>query len=712
MYLFIFELVGVTCIGYTDLPSRLPTTSSSLFSNNISKFLLSAGPQTTKEKSYYYVDHEDDAVRGMLVLEKGEMMWPAPAPPPPPPKKETKEVEPEVIDYRAPYVQGAKTAGYLASSVLAFGAIAPNPVFSSMFTTFALSNVIGVQVVLGVSHALHSPLMAVTNAISGTTALGGMHLLAHSQSATATMLGAAATTLSTVNIVGGFVITSKMLDMFKRPTDPPEYYHLYGIPAAGAIGVYGIGSMSGKFPELDSAAATLSGLLCIGGIGGLASQTTARLGAVSGQTGVALGVASTLGHLSPSIGTTASIAGFMGAGAAAGHYIGSRVEPTSLPQTVAAFHSLVGIAASSAAIGDYLNASNPAELDKVHLASIYLANTIGSVTTTGSLVAFGKLDGRLPSTPMAHPARDQINAGLGVATLGAGAVLMGGPEIGTGLAALGGSLATSGLLGWHMTASIGGADMPVVITVLNSYSGWALCAEGFMLDMPLLTTVGALIGCSGAALTKIMCDAMNRDILSVILGGYGTKNSTKGEAMKFEGESTTTNIDDTVKLLLESESVIIVPGYGLAVAKGQYPLKDMVDSLVKAGKKVRFAIHPVAGRMPGQLNVLLAEAGVDYSIVEELEEINDDFNETDVALVIGANDTVNSAAEDDPNSEIAGMPVLRVWNAKQVIVMKRSLAAGYAGVENPVFIKDNTDMLLGDAKDTCEKLAAGVKAAA
>jgi NAD(P) transhydrogenase len=312
---------------------------------------------------------------------------------------------------------------------------------------------------------------------------------------------------------------------------------------------------------------------------------------------------------------------------------------------------------------------------------------------------------------MAHPARDQINAGLGLGTLGFGAMFMGGPEAGVGLAALGGSLTTSGILGWHMTASIGGADMPVVITVLNSYSGWALCAEGFMLDMPLLTTVGALIGCSGAALTKIMCDAMNRDILSVILGGYGTKSSAKGEAMKFEGESTTTTVEDTVKLLLESESVIIVPGYGLAVAKGQYPLKEMVDSLIAAGKKVRFAIHPVAGRMPGQLNVLLAEAGVDYSIVEELEEINDDFSETDVALVIGANDTINSAAEDDPNSQIAGMPVLRVWNAKQVIVLKRSLAAGYAGVENPVFIKTNTDMLLGDAKDTCEKLAAGVKAA-
>lgn len=704
---------GVTCIGFTDLPSRLPTTSSSLYSNNISKFLLSIGPQTTKVKEHFYIDHEDEAVRGMLVLENGKMMWPAPLPPPPPPKetKEAEVVEEAPIDYRAPYVQGAKNATIAASSILAFGAIAPNPAFSSMFTTFALSNVIGVQVVLGVSHALHSPLMAVTNAISGTTALGGMHLLAHSNSATATALGAAATTLSTVNIVGGFIVTTKMLDMFKRPTDPPEYYHLYGIPAAGALALYGAGTMSGKYPEMDSAAATLSGLLCIGGIGGLASQTTARLGAVSGQTGVALGVASTLGHLSPSMGTTASIAGLMAAGGAAGHYIGHRVEPTSLPQTVAAFHSLVGFAASSAAIGDFLNCENPAELDKVHLASLYLANVIGSVTTTGSLVAFGKLDGRLDSSPMKHPARDQINMGLGAATLGGGAVIMGGPELGTGLAALGGSLTTSGLLGWHMTASIGGADMPVVITVLNSYSGWALCAEGFMLDMPILTTVGALIGCSGAALTKIMCDAMNRDILSVILGGYGTKNSAGGEAKVFEGESTTTTVEDTVRLLTESESVIIVPGYGLAVAKGQYPLKDMVESLISAGKKVRFAIHPVAGRMPGQLNVLLAEAGVDYSIVEELEEINDDFGETDVALVIGANDTVNSAAEDDPNSEIAGMPVLRVWNANQVIVMKRSLAAGYAGVDNPVFIKDNTDMLLGDAKDTCEKLASGVKAA-
>mmetsp|Transcript_22695 Transcript_22695/g.53599 ORF Transcript_22695/g.53599 Transcript_22695/m.53599 type:complete len:1064 (-) Transcript_22695:132-3323(-) len=703
---------GVTCLGYTDLASRLPTTSSSLYSNNISKFLLSMGPQTTRVPEYMYIDHEDEAVRGMLAVEKGKLMWPAPLPPPPPPKVEEKAIEPEVIDYKAPYVLGAKNAGYLGASVLGVGCISPDPAFSAMFTTFCLSNIIGVQVVLGVTHALHSPLMAVTNAISGTTALGGMHLLAHSNSGGVTTLAALATTLSTVNIVGGFIVTKKMLDMFKRPDDPPEYYHLYGIPAAGSLAFYTAGSMSGHVPEINSAAATLSGLLCIGGIGGLSSQSTARLGAASGQAGVALGVASTLGHLQPDLGSTAKIAGLMGIGGIAGKYIGDRVEPTSLPQTVAAFHSLVGIAASAAAVGDYANAPVASELDKVHLASVYLATVIGSVTCTGSLVAFGKLDGRMGSAPMAHPARDKINIGLGAATLGAGAVVMGAPEAGTGLAALGGALTTSGVLGWHMTASIGGADMPVVITVLNSYSGWALCAEGFMLDMPILTTVGALIGCSGAALTKIMCDAMNRDILSVILGGYGTKSSGKGEAMKFEGEVTQTNVDDTCNLLMESDSVIIVPGYGLAVAKGQYPLKEMVETLRSAGKTVRFGIHPVAGRMPGQLNVLLAEAGVPYDIVEELEEINDDFDETDVCLVIGANDTVNSAAEDDPNSEIAGMPVMRVWKSKQVIVMKRSLAAGYAGVDNPVFLKDNTDMLLGDAKDTCEKLAAGVKALA
>eukprot|EP00536_Pseudo-nitzschia_multiseries_P005118 jgi/Psemu1/318569/estExt_fgenesh1_pm.C_930008 len=701
---------GVTCIGYTDLPSRLPTTSSSLYSNNISKLLLSAGPQTTKVPERFYIDHDDEAIRGMLVVEQGKLMFPPPAPAPPPvveKKVEEAVVVPEV-DYKQIYMDGAKNAAYMSTSILAIGAVAPNAAFSGMFTTFWLSNVIGAQVVMGVAHALHSPLMAVTNAISGTTALGGLHLIAHSTSPAATALGAAATTLSTVNIVGGFIITSKMLDMFKRPDDPPEYYNYYMYPAAGVLGLYGVGTMSGKFPEIDTAASTLASLLCIGGIGGLASQKTARLGAVSGQAGVALGIASTFGHLHPSPAMTASLVGLMGIGGVAGQAIAQRVELTSLPQTVAAFHSLVGVAASAAAVGDYIN-SDISSLDGIHMSSIYLATVIGSVTTTGSLVAFGKLDGRIDSSPLKLAHRDKINAGLGAATVGAGAVFAGAANPAVGIAALTSALGTSGALGWHMTASIGGADMPVVITVLNSYSGWALCAEGFMLDMPIMTTVGALIGCSGAALTKIMCDAMNRDILSVILGGYGTKATGTGEAVQFEGETTMTNVDETVQLLADSEKIIIVPGYGLAVAKAQYPLQELADTLIKNGKSVRFAIHPVAGRMPGQLNVLLAEAGVPYDIVEELEEINDDFSDADVALVIGANDTVNSAAEDDPNSQIAGMPVLRVWNSKQVIVMKRSLAAGYAGVDNPVFIKDNTDMLLGDAKDTVEQLASGVK---
>jgi H+-translocating NAD(P) transhydrogenase len=270
-----------------------------------------------------------------------------------------------------------------------------------------------------------------------------------------------------------------MLDMFKRPDDPPEFYHLYGIPAGAAMTVYGIGSVSGKFPQIDAAASTLSGLLCIGGIAGLASQKTARLGAVSGQAGVALGVASTFGHLQPSFGTAAGIGALMGVGAVAGNYIGKRVEPTSLPQTVAAFHSLVGLAASAAAVGDYLNAVDVKALDGVHLASIYLATIIGSVTFTGSLVAFGKLDGRLDSGALKLPRRDQINAGLGVVTLGAGGVVMGGPELGMGMASLSTALTSSGILGWHMTASIGGADMPVVITGMCRNVS-ASCQTGFL----------------------------------------------------------------------------------------------------------------------------------------------------------------------------------------------------------------------------------------
>ena len=343
-------------------------------------------------------------------------------------------------------------------------------------------------------------------------------------------------------------------------------------------------------------------------------------------------------------------------------------------------------------------------IDAVTNLSLYLATWIGGITATGSLVAFGKLNGNIGSAPLQLPGRDQANMAMGAASLAAGGLFMTNPSPETGLLCLGAATGLSGALGVHMTSSIGGADMPVVITVLNSYSGWALCAEGFMLDSPLLTVVGALIGSSGAILTHIMCQAMNRNIASVILGGFG--EAAKGPAMEITGEHTEIDVDQCVAMLKDASDVIIVPGYGLAVAKAQYAVADIAKALGDAGIRTRFAIHPVAGRMPGQLNVLLAEAGVPYDVVLEMDEINDDFPKTDVALVVGANDTVNSAAEDDPTSVIAGMPVLRVWAAKQVIVMKRTMGAGYAGAENPVFFKDNTDMLLGDAKKTLDAINA------
>lgn len=267
----------------------------------------------------------------------------------------------------------------------------------------------------------------------------------------------------------------------------------------------------------------------------------------------------------------------------------------------------------------------------------------------------------------------------------------------------------SSIMGVTLTMAIGGADMPVVITVLNSYSGWALCAEGFMLNNNLMTIVGALIGSSGAILSYIMCVAMNRSLPNVILGGFGTSSTGGGKAMEITGTHTEWKLDDTVKSMVDAKNIIIVPGYGLAVAKGQYPVAELVSILRKKGKNVRFGIHPVAGRMPGQLNVLLAEAGVPYDIVLEMDELNDDFPDTDLTLVIGANDTVNSAAEDDPNSIIAGMPVLRVWKSDQVVVMKRSLGVGYAAVDNPIFFNPNTAMLLGDAKKSCDGLLTGLK---
>merc|ERR1712226_1599741 len=336
--------------------------------------------------------------------------------------------------------------------------------------------------------------------------------------------------------------------------------------------------------------------------------------------------------------------------------------------------------------------------------SCFLGTFIGGVTFTGSLIAYGKLNGNLSSNPLMLPGRHALNAGLLASNIGAMGYFLYDPSMSVGLAMLGTTATLSGVMGVTLTMAIGGADMPVVITVLNSYSGWALCAEGFMLNNNLMTIVGALIGSSGAILSYIMCKAMNRSLPNVILGGYGTSATGGGKPMEITGTHTEIQIDGTVELMTNAKNIMIVPGYGLCVAKAQYPISDLVDLLRSKGKTVRFGIHPVAGRMPGQLNVLLAEAGVPYDIVNEMEEINDDMPEVDLTLVIGANDTVNSAAEEDPNSIIAGMPVIRVWLSEQVVVMKRTLGVGYAAVDNPIFFKENTSMLLGDAKKTCDAL--------
>merc|ERR1711972_38487 len=504
---------------------------------------------------------------------------------------------------------------------------------------------------------------------------------------------------------GGFIVTQRMLDMFKRPTDPPEYNMMMGIPAATFLAAYGLAVQQG-YPEVHQMAYLTSGLCCIGALGGLSAQPTARLGNALGMIGVSSGVAATLGLLQPSPEVLTQMAVCAGAGGLLGTGIAKKIEITDLPQLVAAFHSLVGMAAMLTCFATYLDhypgfATDPAAT--MIKSALFLGTYIGGVTFTGSLIAYGKLNGNLNSNPLMLPGRHAINGGLLAANAGAMGYFLMTPELGMGLGMLGTTAALSSVMGVTLTMAIGGADMPVVITVLNSYSGWALCAEGFMLNNNLMTVVGSLIGASGAILSYIMCVAMNRSLPNVILGGFGTSSTGTGEAMAITGTATVWEVDETVKAIADARNIVIVPGYGLAVAKGQYPVAEMVSLLRKKGKDVKFGIHPVAGRMPGQLNVLLAEAGVPYDIVQEMDELNDDFDETDVTLVIGANDTVNSAAEDDPNSQIAGMPVLRVWNSKQVIVMKRSLAAGYAGVDNPVFIKDNTDMLLGDAKDTVEK---------
>ncbi|XP_045489395.1 NAD(P) transhydrogenase, mitochondrial-like [Pieris rapae] len=703
----VIKVHDVTHVGLTDMPSRMPAHASTLYANNISAFLLSLGTN-----DHFNIDLEDEVTRGAIVLKAGELLWP------PPP---TKSMPPAQVKAAAvakteppnPFNETLKDTFLYSTglaSLIGLGVASPNPAFTTMTTTLALSGVVGYHTVWGVVPALHSPLMSVTNAVSGITAVGGLLLMGggYVPETPVQWLASTAALISFVNVFGGFMVTQRMLDMFKRPGDPPEYGYLYGIPATALLAGYIVTAMQG-YPEVHQMAYLASSLCCVGALAGLSSQGTARKGNYLGMIGVAGGIAATLGALTPSAEVFAQMLGVAGIGGALGGAIAKKIEITDLPQLVAGFHSLVGMAAVLTCLATYMHDFPAMALDPTAVTlktSLFLGTYIGGITFTGSLIAYGKLQGSLSSAPLLLPGRHAINAGLLAGSLGCGGALIAMPDA-PGLPLLSAAAVLSGIQGLTLTAAIGGADMPVVITVLNSYSGWALCAEGFMLNNSLMTIVGALIGSSGAILSYIMCKAMNRSLPNVILGGYGV--TTSGSARPAGATHTEMNVDTVADLIHRASNIIITPGYGLCVAKAQYPIAELVNILKDIGKKVRFAIHPVAGRMPGQLNVLLAEAGVPYDDVFEMEEINDEFPETDLVLVIGANDTVNSAAEDDPNSPIAGMPVLKVWKANQVVVMKRSMGVGYAAVDNPIFYNPNTAMLLGDAKKTCDALLDKIK---
>ena len=457
-------------------------------------------------------------------------------------------------------------------------------------------------------------------------------------------------------------------------------------------------------------------ILFILSLGGLSNPETSRRGNLLGMVGMALAVLATV--FGPRVGPSglAWIVGALAIGGGIGLYAARVVKMTQMPELVALMHSLVGLAACLVGFASYVDTAILLEgVEKtIHEVEIYIGILIGAITFSGSLIAFGKLNGKIGGKPLLLPARHWLNLVALLVVIYFGREFLNAPDVQSGMVPLIVMAVIALLFGIHMVMAIGGADMPVVVSMLNSYSGWAAAATGFMLSNDLLIVTGALVGSSGAILSYIMCNAMNRNFISVIAGGFGggaptKKKAAAGEPAQPQGEVVPVSAADTAELLREAKRVIIIPGYGMAVAQAQHTVNDIVKTLRDKGVQVRFAIHPVAGRMPGHMNVLLAEAKVPSDIVMEMDEINDDFPDTDVAIVIGANDIVNPAAQDDPDSPIAGMPVLEVWQAKTSIVMKRSMASGYAGVDNPLFYKENNRMLFGDAKKLLDEVLGALR---
>ena len=452
-----------------------------------------------------------------------------------------------------------------------------------------------------------------------------------------------------------------------------------------------------------TAAYIAAAILFILSLSGLSAQESSKRGNWYGIIGMAIAIIATI--LNPKVDSYGWIIIAMAIGGFIGTRLAAKVEMTEMPELVAILHSFVGMAAVLVGFASYFDPTTAyvGAAKTIHNVEIYLGILIGAVTFTGSVVAFGKLNGKIGSQPLLLPGRHFLNLGALVLSIIICFWFLGAGH-GAGTTALIIMTLIAFAFGVHMVMAIGGADMPVVISMLNSYSGWAAAATGFMLSNDLLIVVGALVGSSGAILSYIMCRAMNRNFVSVIMGGFGTTSGGDAADDAEQGEAVAIQADEVAQLISDAEEVVIVPGYGMAVANAQHAVSDLTKMLKDKGVNIRFAIHPVAGRMPGHMNVLLAEANVPYDIVLEMDEINDELGDTDVVIVIGANDIVNPAALENPNSPIAGMPVLEVWNAKTVIVSKRSMATGYAGVENPLFFKENTRMLFGDAKDSVDAI--------
>ncbi|MBX3283475.1 MAG: NAD(P)(+) transhydrogenase (Re/Si-specific) subunit beta [Acidobacteria bacterium] len=446
-------------------------------------------------------------------------------------------------------------------------------------------------------------------------------------------------------------------------------------------------------------------------LGGLSRQETARRGNMYGIVGMLIALVATAAAMK--VGGLPILVAALVPGLVIGAILASRVQMTSMPELVAILHSFVGLAAVLVGFATYLGPHQPMSAGESHLhtAEIFIGVCIGSITFTGSVIAFLKLRGSLSGKPLIIPGRHLINIIMLLITVGLGVAFFMSPDTSSGQWPLLAATILTGILGVHFIMAIGGADMPVVVSMLNSYSGWAAAAAGFMLSNDLLIITGALVGSSGAILSYIMCKGMNRSFVSVMLGGFGTEGATPsaGSGAAPAGEVTSIDANGAADLLLDAKKVIIIPGYGLAVAQAQHSLAEVCKILKERSVEVKFAIHPVAGRLPGHMNVLLAEANIPYDIVFEMDEINDEFPATDVAWVIGANDIVNPSALDDPASPIAGMPVLHVWESRTCIVMKRSMASGYAGVDNPLFYKDNTQMLFGDAKKVVDEILTAMR---